>query len=60
MPGDTPERMPTLDDQRLLRLRLRLRLAAIASNGDADVNAQGQLYPVGMPAERAVRLAEGA
>ncbi|OZV83114.1 serine/threonine protein kinase [Micromonospora echinospora] len=39
-------------------LRL-LQLAAAGSNGEADVNAQGQLYPVGMAAERALRLSAG-
>lgn len=34
-----------------------LPLAAAASNGVADVNTQGQLYPIGMSAERALRLA---
>ncbi|MFG2042149.1 BREX system serine/threonine kinase PglW [Dactylosporangium sp. NPDC048998] len=34
-----------------------LQLAAAASNGVADVNTVGQLYPVDMPAERALRLA---
>jgi hypothetical protein len=46
--------MPLLTDQRLLQL------AAAASGEAADVNAQGQLYPVGMPAERALRLAMGS
>ncbi|GIJ63073.1 protein kinase [Virgisporangium aurantiacum] len=49
-----PEDMPTVDDQRLLRL------AAEASGDKADVNAQGQLYPVGMPAQRALELAMGS
>jgi hypothetical protein len=48
------EGMPTLSDQRLLQL------AAAATHGVADVNAQGQLYPVGMPAERALTLAVGS
>jgi len=48
------EGAPLLSDHRLLQL------AAAASNGKADVNAQGQLYPVGMAAERAVRLAMGS
>ncbi|MDG4789092.1 BREX system serine/threonine kinase PglW [Micromonospora sp. WMMD1102] len=43
----------------LAELRL-LQLAAAGSNGEVDVNAQGQLYPVGMPAERALRLAAGS
>ncbi|GIF49326.1 serine/threonine protein kinase [Asanoa ferruginea] len=34
-----------------------LQIAAAASNNVADVNAQGQIYPVGMDAERALRLA---
>lgn len=46
-----PDGMPVLGDARLLQL------AAAASNGAADVNAQGQLYPVGMSAARALRLA---
>jgi serine/threonine protein kinase len=49
-----PDAMPNLGDQRLLQL------AAAASHGGADVNAQGQLYPVGMSAERALRLAVGS
>lgn len=49
-----PEGMPLLSDARLLQL------AAAASNGTADVNAQGQLYPVGMAAVRALRLAVGS
>ena len=49
-----PDAMPALGDARLLQL------AAAASNGAADVNAQGQLYPVGMPADRALRLAVGS
>ncbi|MFR9774011.1 BREX system serine/threonine kinase PglW [Nocardia sp. SC052] len=49
-----PEGMPVLSDNRLLQL------AAAASNGVAAVSAQWQLYPVGMPAERALRLAAGA
>ncbi|MFC7276772.1 BREX system serine/threonine kinase PglW [Paractinoplanes rhizophilus] len=48
------EGMPTLSDQRLLQL------AAAATHGAADVNAQGQLYPVGMPAPQALRLAMGS
>lgn len=39
-----------LSDERLLRL------AAVASHGLVDANAQGQLYPVGMPPVRTVRL----
>ncbi|SCL29660.1 serine/threonine protein kinase [Micromonospora nigra] len=49
-----PSGMPALSDARLLQL------AAAGSGGEAAVNAQGQLYPVGMPAERALRLAAGA
>jgi serine/threonine protein kinase len=51
---DVPEGMPPLTDQRLLQL------AATASGEAADVNAQGQLYPVGMAADRALRLAVGS
>jgi serine/threonine protein kinase len=43
-----------LSDERLLRL------AAVASNGLVAVNAQGQLYPVGMPPTRTVRLCAGS
>ncbi|OWV13599.1 serine/threonine protein kinase [Micromonospora wenchangensis] len=49
-----PAGMPPLSDARLLQL------AAAGSGGEAAVNAQGQLYPAGMPAERALRLAAGA
>ncbi|WP_406272347.1 BREX system serine/threonine kinase PglW [Nocardia sp. NBC_00881] len=49
-----PDGMPTLSDQRLLQL------AAVSSNAEASVSAQGQLYPVGMPAERALKLSAGA
>ncbi len=49
-----PEGMPLLTDQRLLQL------AAAASGDTADVNAQGQLYPVGMAEGRALRLAVGS
>ena len=49
-----PEDMPLLSDQRLLQL------AAAASGEAADVNAQVQLYPVGMAADRALRLAVGS
>ncbi|WP_422773834.1 BREX system serine/threonine kinase PglW [Plantactinospora sp. WMMC1484] len=52
--GDRSPRGPALADLRLLQL------AAAGSNGEVDVNAQGQLYPVGMPAERALRLAAGS
>lgn len=48
-----PEPAAALDDARLLQL------AAEASDA-ADVNAQGQLYPVGMAAARALRLAVGS
>ncbi|MBF9127694.1 BREX system serine/threonine kinase PglW [Plantactinospora sp. S1510] len=48
-----PAGMPLLSDQRLLQL------AAAGSNGQADVNPQGQLYPRAMPAERALKLAIG-
>ena len=43
-----------LDDQRLLQL------AAAASGGEAALSPQGQLYPVGMAADRALRLAASA
>lgn len=49
-----PDGMPAIADLRLLQL------AAAGSNGRADVNAQGQLYPVQMPAERALRLTAGS
>ena len=49
-----PDGMPTLGDNRLLQL------AAVASNEKAAVSGQGQLYPVGMPADVAIRLAAGA
>ncbi len=49
-----PEAMPLLTDQRLLQL------AAAASGDSADVNAQGQIYPVGMDEDRALRLAVGS
>ncbi|MEV4755335.1 BREX system serine/threonine kinase PglW [Micromonospora sp. NPDC049559] len=49
-----PAGMPPLSEARLLQL------AAAGSGGEAAVNAQGQLYPAGMPAERALRLAAGA
>ncbi|WP_230415346.1 hypothetical protein [Micromonospora tarapacensis] len=48
-----PAGMPSATDPRLLQL------AAIGSNDRVDVNAQGQLYPVGMPAEAALRLSTG-
>ncbi|WFE22223.1 BREX system serine/threonine kinase PglW [Solwaraspora sp. WMMD937] len=49
-----PPTMPVVPELRLLQL------AAAGSNGRADVNGQGQLYPVDMPAERALRLAAGS
>ncbi|HEX5542064.1 MAG TPA: BREX system serine/threonine kinase PglW [Micromonospora sp.] len=49
-----PAGMPLLGDLRLLQL------AASGSGGVADVNTQGQLYPVGMPAVRALRMAMGS
>ncbi|MER5703393.1 BREX system serine/threonine kinase PglW [Micromonospora sp. NPDC002296] len=49
-----PAGTPPLSDARLLQL------AAAGSGGEVAVNAQGQLYPAGMPAERALRLAAGA
>ncbi|MER7164646.1 BREX system serine/threonine kinase PglW [Micromonospora sp. NPDC000207] len=48
-----PDGMPTLSDLRLTQL------AAAGSNDRVDLNAQGQLYPVGMPAERALELSIG-
>ncbi|MFG1952710.1 BREX system serine/threonine kinase PglW [Micromonospora sp. NPDC048830] len=48
-----PAGMPSLADPRLLQL------AAAGSNDRVAVNAQGQLYPVDMPAERALRLSVG-
>lgn len=48
-----PDGMPSLTDLRLLQL------AAAGSNDRAAVNAQGQLYPVGMTARRALRLSMG-
>jgi serine/threonine protein kinase len=45
-----PEGAPVLDDQRLLQV-------AAQANDAVDVNAAGQLYPAGMAAERALRLA---
>ncbi|WP_435588960.1 BREX system serine/threonine kinase PglW [Micromonospora chalcea] len=48
-----PAGLPAVTDQRLLQL------AAVGSNDRVDVNAQGQLYPVGMAAERALRLSVG-
>ncbi|MFJ6199315.1 BREX system serine/threonine kinase PglW [Micromonospora sp. NPDC092111] len=49
-----PAGMPAVADLRLLQL------AAAGSNDRVDVNPQGQLYPVGMPAERALRLSVGS
>ena len=49
-----PDEMPALGDLRLLQL------AAAGSHDRADVNPQGQLYPVGMSAERALRAATGS
>jgi serine/threonine protein kinase len=49
-----PDDMPALGDLRLLQL------AAAGSQDRADVNAQGQLYPVDMPIERTLRLAVGS
>ncbi|GAB3189570.1 serine/threonine protein kinase [Micromonospora palomenae] len=49
-----PAGMPPVVDLRLLQL------AAVGSNDRVDVNAQGQLYPVGMSAERALRLSVGS
>ncbi|MDG4799323.1 BREX system serine/threonine kinase PglW [Micromonospora sp. WMMD980] len=48
-----PAGMPPVADPRLLQL------ASAGSNDRVDVNAQGQLYPVGMPAVRALRLSAG-
>lgn len=49
-----PDGMPAVADLRLLQL------ATAGSNGRVDVNAQSQLYPVGMSAERALRLSAGS
>lgn len=49
-----PDGLDRLGDQRLLQI------AAEASNGAVAVSAQGVLYPVGMPAVRALRLAASA
>lgn len=49
-----PVGMPVVADLRLLQL------AAAGSDDRVDVNAQGQLYPVGLPAERALRLSVGS
>ncbi|MFC0532818.1 BREX system serine/threonine kinase PglW [Phytohabitans kaempferiae] len=48
-----PAAMPQLSDTRLVQL-------AAAAAGDVAVNAQLQLYPVGLPPERALRLAAGS
>ncbi|NJC84890.1 BREX system serine/threonine kinase PglW [Planosporangium mesophilum] len=48
-----PAVMPALSDTRLVQL-------AAAAAGTVAVNAQLQLYPVGMSAERAVKLAAGS
>ena len=48
-----PAGMPALTDQRLLQL------AALASNDEAALNPQGQLYPVGMAAQRALHQLAG-
>ncbi|TDB97913.1 BREX system serine/threonine kinase PglW, partial [Micromonospora fluostatini] len=50
---EPPEGMPTLPDLRLVQL------AAVGSNDRVDLNAQGQLYPVDMPAKRALELSIG-
>jgi hypothetical protein len=47
----TPDDAEPLSDQRLVQL------SAEASNGVAALSGQGLLYPGGMPAERALRLA---
>lgn len=47
-----PPTMPPLSDQRLVQL-------AAAGTGDVAVNAESQLYPVGLPPEVALRLAAG-
>ncbi|HEX5542365.1 MAG TPA: BREX system serine/threonine kinase PglW [Micromonospora sp.] len=49
-----PAGMPLVSDLRLLQL------SAAGSGGVADVSTQGQLYPVGMPAARALRMAMGS
>ena len=49
-----PPGMPPLGEQRLLQL------AAAASNDEAALSPQGQLYPVGMSAERALRQMAGS
>ena len=48
-----PAAMPALSDTRLVQL-------AAAAAGDVAVNAQLQLYPVGLAPERALRLAAGS
>lgn len=47
-----PPMMPPLSDQRLVQL-------AAAGAGDVAVNAESQLYPVGLPPDVAIRLAAG-
>ncbi|WP_018253498.1 BREX system serine/threonine kinase PglW [Salinispora mooreana] len=49
-----PVGMPAVADVRLLQL------AAVGSNDRVDVTPQGQLYPVGMSAQRALRLSMGS
>lgn len=48
-----PAAMPALSDTRLVRL-------AAAAAGDVAANAQLQLYPAGLAAERALRMAAGS
>jgi len=48
-----PAAMPQLSDARLVQL-------AAAAAGDVAVNAQLQLYPVGLAPERALRMAAGS
>ncbi|MEV6965197.1 BREX system serine/threonine kinase PglW [Hamadaea sp. NPDC051192] len=50
----SPDGLPAMTDQRLLEI------AVAASNNEAALSAQGILYPVGMPADRALRLAANA
>ncbi|GIF65230.1 protein kinase [Asanoa ishikariensis] len=49
-----PAGVPALEERRLLQL------AAAGSGGKVDVNALGQLYPIGMAAVRALRLTSGS
>ena len=51
---EAPAGLPAVAELRLLQL------AAIGSVDRVDVNGQGQLYPVGMSPERALRLASGS